>query len=55
MVALGKRTAAISEFDYVIKKYPGADSAVQACSDLKDLGMHCPPPPAHAPAGKRKD
>jgi len=54
LVALGKRTAAITEFNAVIKKYPGSDTAIQACTDLKELGMHCPPPPAHAPA-KRKD
>jgi TolA-binding protein len=54
LVALGKRTAAIGEFNYVVKNYPGSDTAVQACSDLKELGMHCPPPPVH-PAAKRKD
>ena len=53
LVALGKRTAAIGEFNTVIKNYPGSDTAVNACSDLKDIGMHCPPP-AHTPA-KRKD
>jgi TolA-binding protein len=54
LVALGKRTSAIGEFNDVIKKYPSSDTAVQACSDLKDLGMHCPPATTH-PAGKRKD
>jgi TolA-binding protein len=53
LVALGKRTAAIAEFSAVIKNYPGSDTAIQACTDLKDLGMHCPPPPH--PAAKRKD
>jgi TolA-binding protein len=53
LVALGKRTAAIAEFNAVIKNYPGSDTAIQACTDLKDLGMHCPPP-AH-PQTKRKD
>jgi TolA-binding protein len=53
LVALGKRTAAIAEFNSVIKNYSGTDTAVQACTDLKDLGMHCPLP-AH-PASKRKD
>jgi len=54
LVALGKRTAAITEFNAVIKKYPGTDTAIQACTDLKELGMHCPPPPAHA-GTKKKD
>jgi TolA-binding protein len=54
LVALGKRTAAIGEFNDVIKKYPGSDTAIQACTDLKELGMHCPPPPARAPV-KRKE
>jgi TolA-binding protein len=54
LVALGKRTPAITEFQDVIKKYPGSDSAVQACGDLKELGMHCPAPPAH-PLARKKD
>jgi TolA-binding protein len=53
LVALGKRTSGIAEFQDVIKHYPGTDTAAQACSDLKDLGMHCPAPAR--PAGKRKD
>jgi len=53
LVALGKRMPAIAEFQDVIKKYPGTDTAVNACSDLKDLGMHCPAPPAK-PGQKRK-
>jgi len=53
LVALGKRTAGGVEFNTVIKNYPGSDTAVQACTDLKDIGMHCPPP-AHSPI-KRKD
>jgi TolA-binding protein len=55
LVGLGKRTPAITEFQDVIRKYPGSDTAVQACNDLKELGMHCPAPPAHSPAGKKKD
>ncbi len=53
LVALGKRQAGVAEFQDVIKKYPGSDTAAQACSDLKDLGMHCPTP-VHPP-GKRKN
>jgi TolA-binding protein len=53
LVALGKRTAAIAEFNAVIKNYSGSDSASQACTDLKELGMHCPPPPRTQT--KRKD
>jgi TolA-binding protein len=53
LVALGKRTSAIAEFQDVIKKYPGSDTAVQACNDLKDLGMHCPAPAK--PTSKRKE
>jgi TolA-binding protein len=51
LVALGKRTPAIAEFNDVIKKNPGSDTAVLACSDLKELGMHCPAP---AKSGVRK-
>jgi TolA-binding protein len=53
LVELGKRTAAIGEFNDVIRKYPGSDSAIQACTDLKGLGMHCPPPVR--PGIKKKD
>jgi TolA-binding protein len=53
LVALGKRTAAIAEFNAVIRNYAGSETATQACLDLKDLGMHCPPPAHVAP--KRKD
>jgi tol-pal system protein YbgF len=53
LVALGQRTLASNAFKDVIKKYPGSDNAVQACGDLKELGMNCPAPP-HT-AGKRKD
>jgi TolA-binding protein len=53
LVALGQRTLASNAFKDVIKKYPGTDNAVQACGDLKELGMNCPAP-AH-PAGKKKD
>jgi TolA-binding protein len=53
LVASGKRMPGITEFQYVIKNYPGTETSLQACSDLKDLGMHCPPAPAKAP-GKRK-
>jgi TolA-binding protein len=53
LVALGKRNAGTAEFSAVIRNYPGTDTAVQACLDLKDIGMHCPAP-AH-PAAKRKD
>lgn len=53
LVALGKRQPAVVEFNDVIKKYPGTDTAMMACSDLKDLGMHCPAP-THSPA-KRKE
>jgi TolA-binding protein len=52
--ALGQRTLASNAFKDVIKKYPGSDNAVQACSELKGLGMNCPAPAAHTP-GKRKD
>jgi TolA-binding protein len=54
LVALGKRTAAIGEFNDVCRKYAGSDSAIQACTDLKELGMHCPAAAAH-PQAKRKD
>jgi len=53
LVALGKRNSAITEFQDVIKHYPGTDTAVQACTDLKEMGMHCPAPPAKTPP-KRK-
>jgi TolA-binding protein len=54
LVALDKRTAAVGEFKFVIQNYPGSDTAIQACTELKGLGMRCPPPPAH-PAVKRKN
>jgi TolA-binding protein len=55
LVKLGQRMPAIAEFKEVITKFPGSDTAAQACTDLKDLGMNCPKPaPAH-PAGKRKE
>lgn len=54
LVALGKRQAASTEFQDVIKNYPGTDTAVQACTDLKELGIHCPAP-ARSPAGKKRD
>lgn len=53
LVALGQRTLASNAFKDVIKKYPGSDYAVEACGDLKELGMNCPAPPRTA--GKRKD
>lgn len=54
LVALDQRTPAITEFKYVIGKYPGTDTAGQACGDLKELGMNCAKPPAKAP-GKKKE
>jgi TolA-binding protein len=54
LVALGKRTAGAAEFNTVIRSDPGSDTAIQACTDLKELGLHCPPPPAR-PLTKRKD
>jgi TolA-binding protein len=54
LVALGKRQPGVVEFQDLIKKYPGSDTAMQACSDLKDLGMHCPAAPAR-PLAKRKE
>jgi len=54
LVALGKRNAGTAEFSAVIRNYPGTDTAIQACTDLKELGMHCPAPPAR-PQAKRKD
>jgi TolA-binding protein len=53
LVALGQRNLASKAFNEVIKKYPGSDNAVQACTELKGLGMNCPAP-THT-LGKRKD
>ena len=51
--ALDKRMPAVAVFRDVIKKYPGSDSAMQACGDLKGLGINCPAP-VHPPT-KRKE
>lgn len=51
-VALGQRTPAVAVFKDVIKKWPGTDTAIQACSSLKELGMNCPAPAR--PLAKRK-
>jgi TolA-binding protein len=53
LVGAGKRMPAVAEFNSVIKNYPGSDTALQACGDLKELGMNCPAP-AHVTPKKKK-
>lgn len=53
----GRRTEAATEFVNLIKKFPKAEEARQACDSLKELGRNCPVgvAPARTPAGgKRK-
>jgi tol-pal system protein YbgF len=50
LVYSGHKTQAIPEFNDLIKTHPGTDTATKACSELKDLGMHCP---VVAPVGSK--
>ena len=50
----GHKTEGVNEFLEVIRRYPKSDQAVQGCTELKAVGRNCGPPPAAAPAKRKK-
>jgi TolA-binding protein len=53
LVKMNQRTAASAEFTELIQRFPSNSLAPQACSQLRDMGKHCPTA-THSTAKKSK-